>query len=193
MFTDLILFDGEKLGFAKNSVKVELIRAATIAELQKKLNSAKGLKVVSAGEENLIRAALENKKTDILIVEDLSEEKDFMKHRQSGLNKIFTDLARKNDVRIAFSFSQILNSKNRQKFMGRLMQNIKLCRKSKAKMLTATFSKNKWESRAKEDLASLMKCLGMTPGEVNNSLEELEKLLKYKKENWVGEGIKVVG
>lgn len=191
MFTDIRLFEGGTFNLAGSTIKIEPIIPKNANELEKRLNQP-GLKIVLAENDGIIRAALENKKTDILLIGERIEEKDFMHNRNSGLNKVLCDLAKKNNIIIAFSFSQMLNSRDKPKLLGRVMQNIMLCRKFKTKTLVATFAKNKWEMRTKHDLASLMKCLGMTPGQAKSSLEELNNILSYKKQNWVSEGIRII-
>ena len=50
------------------------------------------------------------------------------------------------------------------------MQNIRLCRKYKVKMVLASFATDKFEMRDARDLISFGVCLGMNPGEAKKAL-----------------------
>lgn len=62
---------------------------------------------------------------------EFEEQKDFIHQRRSGLNHvILTDFAKKG-IEVLFSYSELqkANSKKKALFLGRIMQNIKLCEK----------------------------------------------------------------
>ena len=90
-----------------------------------------------------------------------SFKRDFVHHRNSGLNHIIAKLMYDKKVAIAFSFSEILNSKKREILLGRIAQNIRLCKKYKVKMITASFAKDPYEMRSNVELKSFFKKLGM--------------------------------
>jgi len=75
-------------------------------------------------------------------------------------------LANKNEVAVGVS----LNSLNGPVMIGRIKQNIKLCRKYKVKMLFFTFAQNKYEMKGAQDLLSLLRVLGMTGKEARDAL-----------------------
>jgi RNase P/RNase MRP subunit p30 len=81
----------------------------------------------------------------------------------------------KNNIALGFSLNSILNSKNKHIILGRITQNIKLCRKYKVKMIIGSFTSNPFEMRSYHDLASLFLKLGMTQKEVKDSLETNNK------------------
>ena len=105
-------------------------------------------------------------------------------------------LAKKNNIAIGFSFNEILKSKEKSKLIGRMMQNIKLCRKYKVKMVFASFAKNKFEMRAVKDLLSFCRVLGMTPREAKSALNQAENIFKKNQErkskNYIAEGMKII-
>ncbi len=148
---DIVCFDGEKfnLGFSR-------------------VYSCKEFNIAYGKEDN--RKLLENKKLDILVSPEKTRKKDFIHHRNSGLNQVLCKLAKKNNIAIGISFNDILKSKEKDKLIGRIMQNIRLCRKYKVKMVLASFATNKFEMRDARDLISLGVCFGMNPGEAKKAL-----------------------
>jgi RNase P/RNase MRP subunit p30 len=81
------------------------------------------------------RKILEMKKIDMLILQH-KLGRDRLKQRDSGLNEILCNIAKKNNVTLAIDFEEIICSegKERAKLLGRLIQNIKLIKKHKNKI-----------------------------------------------------------
>ncbi|MBU2638362.1 MAG: hypothetical protein KJ955_05285 [Nanoarchaeota archaeon] len=171
MAADIVLFDGTKfnLGF-------DLIMNA----------SAKNeLKIIECSEED-IRTAVEAKKADIILVSEKTMQ-DSMHYRKTALDNVICTLANKKNIAFAFSFSAILNAKNRAVVMGKVMQNIRICRKYKARMLFASFAKSKYEMRGKSELQAFARVLGMTAAEAG--MNTIEDLISLKKK---GSGVRVI-
>lgn len=91
-----------------------------------------------------------------------SPKKDFVHHRNSGLNHILAALMREKKVAVAFSFSEILHSRKREILMGRIAQNIRLCKKYKVKMISASFASHPYEMRSPLELKSFFEKLGLS-------------------------------
>lgn len=119
------------------------------------------MKIIIGGTDKKNRSAVENKNVDVLLSPEKDRTKDFMKFRNSGLNQILCKLAHKNNVAIGFNFDDVLDSDNKINILGKMMQNVKLCRKYKIKM--NIFSKD----RSISDLKSFGVILGMHPSEIN--------------------------
>lgn len=117
------------------------------------------------------RLAFEKSKPSCVFDLEL-QRRDFIHQRGSGLNHIMARLAAQNDVKIGFSFSTILNASpvDRSKVIGRVKQNIMLCRKYKVKTVVASFASNPLEMRSAKDLISFFTVLGMHPKEAKDSL-----------------------
>ena len=148
-------------------MKYSIIRAKTLNELNKKINSAKGLVVVEGGDEKINRACVENSKVDILLSPEKNRKNDYLYVRNSGLNHILCKFANKNKVAIGFNFNDILESKNREVLIGRMMQNVRFCRKYKADMVFDCFGSCEV---SKQNLVSFCRVLGMSPGEAKKAL-----------------------
>ena len=120
------------------------------------------------------RDVMESGKADIIFSVEESSRKDFIHQRGSGINHIMCKLMSKNNIALGFSLNSILNSKNKHIILGRITQNIKLCRKYKVKMIIGSFTSNPFEMRSYHDLASLFLKLGMTQKEVKDSLSYIK-------------------
>ncbi len=158
MFSDFVLADkdyefeefAKKLGFSKLFFKDEFIK----------------LGLVEYNDYENARKLVENKKIRVLLNPHFNFYKDSLHYRSGGLDHIICGLAHKNNIAIGIS----LNSLENPLLIGRVKQNIKLCRKYKVKILFFTFAKNKYELRSAYDLISFLKVLGMTGKEAKDAL-----------------------
>jgi len=98
--------------------------------------------------------------------------KDFLHQRNSGLNHIMVKIASEKNKMIGFNFSGILNAEDEKKavLLGRMKQNVKLCRKYKVKMFLGSFAKDPYELRSIYELRAFGVIIGMNPGEIKNSV-----------------------
>lgn len=119
------------------------------------------------------RDILERRKADIIYDFEKNAREDYIHHRASGLNQVLCKLARKNNVAVGFSVSSILNSKQKPVLLGRIKQNVRLCRKYKVKVVIGSFSSEPYEMRSLHDLISLFCLLGMHPSEARKALSFL--------------------
>jgi ribonuclease P/MRP protein subunit RPP1 len=153
---DIVFFEGDKfdLGFSE-------------------VLNCKNFKIVEGGKDN--RKLAENKKIDILLNPEKGSKKDNLHYKNSGLDQVVCKLANRNKIAIGFSFSEFLNSNNRSELLGRMTQNVKLCRKYKVKIVVASFAKNKYEMRDIKDLLAFCRVIGMTGKEANDALNFRKK------------------
>jgi len=163
-----------------NRVYVEIITPKKPSDLRKNMDNRGGLVVVAGGNDEINRAALENKSIDILLGPEFSREKDFIHFRNSGLNQVLCKLAKKNDVAVGFSFNYLMNSKNKELVLGKMMQNISLCRKYKLKMVLGSFASKEMEMKNKSELMSFGKVIGMNGKEIKDALNFKKKEAKIK-------------
>jgi len=176
-----------KNNFLQNQDKVNKLQEKTEIKLSigliadsKNISKAKKLaKIVIYKSIGNDRHAIEKSKANVVFDLETIATKDSMHHRNSGLNQILCKLANKNNVMIGFSFSTILNEERmiRSQILGRLMQNIRLCRKYKVKTVIASFAEKPYDLRSCYDLKSVFISLGMHPEEAKDSLEEIYKCL----------------
>ncbi len=165
--------DASKCIVVPTEAKLKIVTA--IAADQKKIIHARqksGLVFMkSTGDD---RFAFERSKPDIVFELEEAQRHDYIHQRASGLNHILCDLAKKNNVAIGFSFSSVLNSSGmlRAQIIGRMQQNISLCRKYKNKAVVASFARNPYEMRSPQDLISFFITLGMHQKEANDGVSQ---------------------
>jgi len=118
------------------------------------------------------RKNFESNKIKMFFDLENKNERDFIHQRNSGLNHILAKIAHDKDKIIAFNFSTILNadSEKRALLLGRMRQNVKLCRKYKVKMFLASFASEPYELRSNYELRAFGYIIGMNPKEVKESL-----------------------
>ncbi len=140
-----------------------------------KVLNVKIFNIVEGISEEKNRKAIENKQVDILVAPERAGKKDSLNQRGSGLNHVLCKLAHENDVAIGFSFSDVLSAKQRSVVLGRMMQNVRLCKKYKVRMVLASFAQSPWEMRHAYDLLAFGMVLGMTPKEARQALNFTKK------------------
>ena len=189
MVFDIILKDSlkekaEKMGFKAIVLdKTLIIKTDKRDELIKKVSSyhAKGMPIIVLGSDDEInRMALEDKRTDMLINPEEKRKKDFMKWRNSGLNHVLCRFAAENNIKIGISFSSLikLGPEERALRIGRIMQNIRLCRKYSTKIVLASFAEDELDLLTPYELKSLGISFGMTPEQANKSLENADEIFR---------------
>ncbi|HLD02859.1 MAG TPA: RNase P subunit p30 family protein [Candidatus Nanoarchaeia archaeon] len=136
----------------------------------KKINNFSDFKIVKGGSISRNMEAVNSRKTDILIMAENIPSNDKTHHRNSGLNHLICKLAKENNVAIGFSFSNLLNSTNISRVLGRMKQNVRLCRKYKIRMMIGSFAENEFEMRTAKDLMAFGRVLGMTGSEVKKAM-----------------------
>ena len=101
--------------------------------------------VVQAQDDTFNRKILENKDVDILLSPELHDRKEKLKQRDSGLNEFLCKLAKKNNIKIGINITEIkkLEKKEKSKILARIIQNIKLCNRTKTQIILFPKSKHK--------------------------------------------------
>ena len=125
--------------------------------------SGSDVKLVEGKNDKINRRALERKGVDILYGVEKFRVKDKIHYKDAGLNQVLCKLAKKNNVKIGFSFNDVLGVEDEKRaiILGRMMQNVRLCNKYKVDMVMGSFAKNKYEMRSGKDLVAFGKLLGM--------------------------------
>lgn len=213
MFTDIVLPDGnetefiklaEKLGYGtlvfcygKNSMKkgladIEQLKGQTklklFSALVSKPNESNSiirqadLFIVESLADN--RYVFEGSKADMVVNLEADRRNDFLHSRNSGLNHVLCILARKRNIIVAFSFSEILNNLT-PTFIGRVMQNIALCRKFKVSTVIASFAEKPYDMRSHHDMMAFFTVIGMHPKEAKESIIKISERIgtNQKKKN----------
>ena len=139
--------------------------------LQQAINQIKQAKnkpiVVKAQNEEFNRRILEYGKFDIILDVHETEGKDKLKQRDSGLNHVLAKIASKNGVAIGIDLEKIRVKEKKEKALtlGRIIQNIKICRKAKAKMKLINYKDEK-------DAFDFMISLGANTPQAKDAVEK---------------------
>lgn len=150
---DIVNFEGEKFSLGFN-----------------KIHHSKEFNIIIGGsyEKNLKAAG--SRKIDMLINAENVPNTDKTHYRSSGLNHLVCVSAKENNVAVGFNFSNLLNSNNKAKILGRMRQNVRICRKYKIRMVIGSFAENKFGMRHAKDLMAFGRSLGMTGPEVKKAM-----------------------
>ena len=165
-------YDKNKIQEKIDSIKNKKINMQTgFIVNQKNINRvSKTSKLLVAKSSENDRSFIERKKINMIYGFEETNKKDFLHQRASGLNHIICKLANKNNVAIGFSYSSLFNKNNQVLVMGRMMQNIALCRKYKVKTAICSFSNNPFHLRSPHDLISIFTLLGMNIKNIKESI-----------------------
>ncbi len=164
---DIKKFNKFKDNALKNS-KIHIFLGLRIKDLTKARKAKKIADIVLTN--NRERKFFERKEMDIIYDLECSELSDPIHYRESGLNQVLCKLLKEKKISLGIAFSTLLNDdKNRVKFLGRIMQNIKLIRKYKINSIIASFANDPYEMRTAKDLCTFFTVLGMHPKEAKDS------------------------
>ena len=107
---------------------------------------------------------LEQGKVAYLTDIELEEKKDSFHERKSGFNHVYATLAKKHGTTVCLNL-QLLHRPDREKTMGRMMQNVRLCKKCGVPVIVASFARNPYQMRSSKDLQALGRVLGVMNSE----------------------------
>ncbi len=113
------------------------------------------IRVYYSDDDELNRKVIEKLPVEVLLI-NLEGRKDFSKQRNSGFNQVMAKIAKKNKVEIGINLDELIESKEKNRIIARLIQNIQICKKEKLSMQFVTFKNN----RDIHELKSLLSSLG---------------------------------
>jgi ribonuclease P/MRP protein subunit RPP1 len=124
------------------------INTSNLNQARKQIQELKKQKkqiIVQAQDDEFNRKILENKDVDIFLSPESHNKKDRLKQRDSGLNEILCKLATKNNIKIGINLKEIqkLSKQDKAIILARIIQNIKLCKRTKTQIIIYPKPKNK--------------------------------------------------
>jgi ribonuclease P/MRP protein subunit RPP1 len=189
----------EKLKEELNQVEKEIgikiflgFEARNANELKRlvKLRREYDILLARGGDLSLNRLAVETPEVDILTHPELAR-------KDSGLNHILVREAAKNNVAIEINFRNIiLNTKNsRAIVLKHIMENIKLCKKYKAPIISCSGAISHWQLRDPKVLISMAVVLGLELKQAKDTLSAvpqkiIEQIKERRSEKWIMPGVK---
>jgi RNase P/RNase MRP subunit p30 len=141
--------------------EIVLVEAESKKELLKEINKAKGkFTIFKTGSEEMLRFALEKSNVDLVYGMEGINARDSVHFVRGGLDQVTCKIAAERGKVVGFSFNDILGSGNKGKLLGRIMFNVKLCKKYNVKMMFGNFSTSVSSMRSRKDLEVLFRVLG---------------------------------
>ena len=137
---------------------MNIINTSDIEQVKNQIkDSKKNPIIVNAQNDNFNRKILEYGKFDILFFSSnfLKQKKDGLRQIDSGFNHILGKIASKNKIAIGFDLNDInqLEKKDKAIILSKIIQNIKICRKTKTKIAFINY-------KDKINLSNLLMSLG---------------------------------
>ncbi|MEM4337107.1 MAG: RNase P subunit p30 family protein [Candidatus Woesearchaeota archaeon] len=142
----------EKFNIKGINTKIALINPKNPSKARKKAD------ILIADKE--ARHYIEKTDIDIIFGLEAKAKKDFMKQRNSGLNQVLCSIAAKRNKTYGFNFRDVLLARNRHEIIGRMMQNMVLCKKYKVKTIFFSGARTPLEMRNWRDMKSFFELLG---------------------------------
>ncbi len=139
-----------------------------------KLYGRAKLILVQGRDSSFNRKILENKKVRILLNPEKHSKKDSLYERDSGLNHILCKIAKENNTAIVIDLKEIITKEGKEKarYLARVMQNIRLCKKYKVPLLLTLMPEKKEEARDMHGLKALARVLGMDTKMAKDAVEK---------------------
>ncbi len=140
------------------------IRSIIASLKQKKIKK----KIAVLGrDDDFNRRMIEKTEIDFLVSPERGKRKDTLKQRDSGLNHFLAKEAKKKNIGIAIDFDEINQIKDRKEKslrLGKIIQNIKICRRAGCKILI-------WGNTDVYALRAFGFSLGMSSGQVSEAIK----------------------
>ena len=126
---------------------MQIINTNNFSEFIKIVRSSQNQKpiIIQAQNEEFNRKAVEYGKFDIILSLEKSAGKNKIRQTDSGLNHVLARISAKNKIAIGISIKEInsLDKKEKAERLVKISQNIKICRKAKAKIAFQKSNENK--------------------------------------------------
>jgi len=125
---------------------------------------------VLGGDDAFNRRAVETLKINYLVSPESGPKKDTLKQRDSGLNHVVAKEAAKRGIGIVIDFDEIskMTGKAKALRLARIIQNVKICRRAKCKLLIWDLS----EKTNKKELEAFGFSIGMSSVMVRETRQE---------------------
>ncbi len=101
------------------------------------------------------RAFFESRAVTHILNPEASPRRDFLHHRNSGLNQVLLKLAKQRGITLLASTSQLLNNRRPEEKLGRMIQNARFARKYGVAYEVVSGATSQWEQRDAHTLAAL--------------------------------------
>ena len=142
-----------------------------------KTKSLKGFFVIPNPEN--MRMVVEQKYISLVFDIEQDAQHDQFHSRLSGLNQVLAKLMAKNGITYGISLSLLQKDTQRERTLGRIKQNIRICNKYKIKILLSSFAREPFELRNEKDLKAYKELVKRSQ---KASLEDFEEFFSKVEE-----------
>jgi RNase P/RNase MRP subunit p30 len=127
----------------------------------------KGKVGLVGGDDAFNRRAVESLKIDYLVSPERGLKRDSLKQRDSGINHVVAKMAKEKGVMIVVDMGEISSLKGKEKALrlGRVIQNVKICRKAGCGIRIGSFGSKKGEVFGDKERRAFGLSLGMSSGQ----------------------------
>lgn len=134
---------------------MKILENSNLEKLKNQIKKTEKPVIVKALDDKFNRKALEYGKFDILLGIESGKRKNKLRQIDSGLNHVLAKIAAKNSVAIGIDMKELssLNKKEKAERISRIIRNINICRKAKAKLAILN-------AKDKKDALNLLISLG---------------------------------
>ena len=168
--------------------EIPVEKPSRIRDIARGLRKRVELILVSGGDLEVNRRALETPELDILAHPGLGRN-------DPGLDHVMAKLAVKNNVAIEFSFNEILYAykKRRSQVLQNLLKEAKLVKKYKSPFIISSGAREPWDLRSPSELTALGRVLGLPDPGIKQALSGgiLQENRKRLEKKWVMPGVEV--
>ncbi len=121
-----------------------MINNQKVEEVKKLLKKEQSPKIVMSQDDVFNRKRLEHGNFDIILSIENGARKNKIRQEDSGLNHVLSKIASKNNIAIGIDLEEIskLQPKEKAFRLSKIIQNIRICRKAKAKIAVKSKSLN---------------------------------------------------
>jgi len=125
------------------------------------------------GNDSLNRRAIETLEIDYLISPERETMKDTLKQRDSGINHVVARKAKEKDIKIIVDLGEVskLEGIEKAKRLGKIIQNVKICRKVGCNILLASLASKKNDVLDTKGRQALGENLGMSSQQVKDCVK----------------------
>jgi len=183
MKADIVFPNGDEQSYIERALLLGFEGLVFVYSKQPRNGSFQSMKIVTAGlidkahysgrkpklsvAEFADRHVFEKIRPTIVFNQEISTKRDKTHFRNSGLDDVVCRMAKRNRTAVGFSVSSMLTTRlPRHVFLGRVMQNIRFCRRFGVKCFIASFATTPEQMRSPHELSSLAAVLGMSTAEL---------------------------
>jgi RNase P/RNase MRP subunit p30 len=137
-----------------------------------KPGTAPGVSIARSTDQRFLKSGI----TMLTDLELLDSRRDNLHHRNSGLDSTSAKLCAKHEVLVGINLANLRTLD--PVILGRVMQNIALCRSHGARMTVYTNAQREEELATPEDIMALLRTLGMSTQQAKQTLGNLERAVR---------------